>query len=214
MTQVFDESDQLIPVTVIEAGPCVVTQVKTTDRDGYDAVQLAFDEVAEGRSNSPMRGHFAKAKVAPRRHLAEVRVSADSDHAVGDELTVELFSDVAEAKVTGVSKGKGFAGVVKRYGFSGGPGGHGSHFHRSPGAIGQCASPSRVFPGMKMPGHMGSARTTVRNLTVVRVDADENLLLIKGAVPGGSRALVMITATAEGKPAIAGEAKPEDGDAS
>lgn len=199
MTQIFDEGDRLVPVTVIEAGPCVVTQVKTAARDGYDAVQLAYEELPEHRANGPMRGHFEKAKAKPHRHLAEVRTGGGEDYSVGETLTVELFADVASAKVTGISKGKGFAGVMKRHGFRGGPGGHGSHFHRAPGSIGQCASPSRVFPGVGMPGHMGNRRTTVRNLKVVRVDPEQNLLLVRGAVPGAPRSLVMITAETEGK---------------
>jgi large subunit ribosomal protein L3 len=194
MTQIFDEKDRLIPVTAIEVGPCVVTQVKTDKRDGYRAVQVAFDEIGEDRSNSPMRGHFEKAGVAPRRHLAEVRLDAGEDYGLGDTLTVDLFADVALAKVTGVSKGKGFAGVMKRHGMKGGPGGHGSHFHRAPGAVGQCATPSRIFKGVGMPGQMGNARTTVRNLRVVKIDAEQNLLLVEGAVPGGKRGLVMVTA--------------------
>lgn len=194
MTQIFDEADRLLPVTVIEVGPCVVTQVKTVDKDGYRAVQMAFGEVKESRVNSPMRGHFAKAKVEPRRHVAEVRLDEGENHAVGDTLTVEVFAEGQLAKVSGISKGKGFAGVMKRHGFKGGPGGHGSHFHREPGAIGQCATPSRVFPGLKLPGRMGNQKSTTRNLKVVRVDPEQNLLFIKGAVPGASNGLVMVAA--------------------
>ena len=194
MTQVFDDKDRLIPVTAIEVGPCVVTQVKTVERDGYRAVQVAYSELREGKANSPTRGHFAKAGVTPRRHLAEVRLDEGESFSLGDTITVDLFEGVSLAKVTGISKGKGFAGVMKRHNYKGGPGGHGSHFHRAPGAVGQCATPSRVFKGKGMPGHMGSQRTTVRNLKVMRIDAEQNLLLVEGAVPGGKRGIVIVTA--------------------
>ena len=192
MTQVWGEDDNIIPVTVIQAGPCVISQVKTTETDGYEAVQIGFGDIKEKKVNKPMKGHFAKAGVAPMRYLREVRVDDASEHAVGDTLTVEAFNDVDKVDVTGVSKGKGFAGVIKRYGFAGGPGGHGHHFHRAPGSVGQCAYPARVFKGLRLPGHMGCDRVTVRNLKLVRVDEENNLLLVKGAVPGGKGALVQI----------------------
>lgn len=192
MTQVFGEDDNVVPVTVIEAGPCTVAQVKTTATDGYEAVQLGFGDIKESKVNKPMAGHFAKAGVAPTRWLREVRVEDASEHAVGETVTVEGFADVEKVDVTGVSKGKGFAGVIKRHGFGGGPGGHGHHFHRAPGSVGMCAYPARVFKGMRLPGHMGCDRVTVKNLQVVRVDQEHNLILVKGAVPGGKGALVQV----------------------
>lgn len=192
MTQLFDEDGQVTPVTVIKADPNKVCQVKTAATDGYEAVQLGFGTIKEKKVNKPMQGHFAKAGVAPMRYLREVRVEDASEHAVGDTLTVEAFNDVDKVDVTGVSKGKGFAGVIKRYGFAGGPGGHGHHFHRAPGSVGMCAYPARVLKGLRLPGHMGCDRVTVRNLKLVRVDEENNLLLVKGAVPGGKGALVQI----------------------
>ena len=183
MTQVWGEDDNIVPVTVIQAGPCVVAQVKTTETDGYEAVQIGFGDIKEHRVNKPMKGHFAKAGIAPMRYLREVRVEDASQHSCGEVITVESFADTAKVDVTGVSKGKGFAG---------GPGGHGSHFHRAPGSIGMCAYPSRVLKGMRMAGHMGCDRVTVKNLAVVRVDTDQNLILVKGAVPGGKGALVQV----------------------
>ena len=192
MTQVWGEDDNIVPVTVIQAGPCVVAQVKTTETDGYEAVQIGFGDIKEHRVNKPMKGHFAKAGIAPMRYLREVRVEDASQHSCGEVITVESFADTAKVDVTGVSKGKGFAGVIKRHHFAGGPGGHGSHFHRAPGSIGMCAYPSRVLKGMRMAGHMGCDRVTVKNLAVVRVDTDQNLMLVKGAVPGGKGALVQV----------------------
>ena len=192
MTQVWSDDDRLLPVTVIEAGPCVVTQVKTLKRDGYRAVQIGFGEIKESKVNKPMAGHFAKGKVEAKKYLAEIRLGADDDMKVGQTITVEALEGAKHVHVTGVSKGKGFAGVMKRYNFKGGPGGHGSHFHRAPGSVGQCATPSRVFKGLKLPGHMGSETVTVKNLDVVKVDAEQNLLLVKGAVPGAKGALLTI----------------------
>ncbi len=192
MTQVWSEDDKLLPVTVIQAGPCVVTQVKTDKRDGYRAVQIGFGDVKESRVNKPMAGHFAKAKVAAKKHVAEVRLGDADTVKIGQTITVDIFEGAKHVHVTGTSKGKGFAGVMKRHNFHGGPGGHGSHFHRAPGSIGQCATPSRVFKGMKLPGHMGSETVTVKNLDVVKIDAEQNLLLVKGAVPGAKGALLTI----------------------
>ena len=192
MTQVWGEDDNIIPVTVIQAGPCVISQVKTAETDGYEAVQIGFGDIKEKKVNKPMAGHFKKADVKPVRYLREVRVENASEHEVGETCTVEAFADVAKVDVTGVSKGKGFAGVIKRHGFGGGPGGHGAHFHRAPGSIGMCASPARVLKGMRMPGQMGCDKVTVKNLSVVRVDAEQNIMLVKGAVPGGKGALVSI----------------------
>ncbi len=194
MTQLWSEDDNLIPVTVIEAGPCVVSQVKTDKRDGYSAAQIAFGEIKEQRVNKPMRGHFAKAGVEPKRHLAEVRLVEGDSVKLGETWTVEMFEAGQMVHVTGVSKGKGFAGVMKRHNFRGGPGGHGSHFHRQPGSIGMCATPARVLKGTKMAGHMGDETVTVRNLEVVKVDVEQNLIIVKGAVPGGKGALLTIRA--------------------
>jgi len=197
MTQVWSEDDKLLPVTVIEAGPCVVTQLKTMKRDGYRAVQIGFGEVRKDRDgnariNKPLAGHFAKAKVEAKKFLTEVRLGDDDNLHVGQTITVDVLEGAKHVHVTGTSKGKGFAGVMKRHNFKGGPGGHGSHFHRAPGSIGQCATPSRVFKGMKLPGHMGSETVTVKNLDVVRIDAEQNLLIVKGAVPGAKGALLTI----------------------
>lgn len=192
MTQVWSENDEIVPVTVIQAGPCVVSQIKTKETDGYEAIQMGFEELKPKHVNKPMAGHFAKAGITPMRVLRENRVEDASQHQLGEVITVEQFADVEKVNVTGTSKGKGFAGVMKRHGFGGGPGGHGSHFHRAPGSIGQCASPSRVLKGVRMAGHMGDERVTVRNLKVVRIDAEHNVILVKGAVPGGNNGLVMI----------------------
>jgi large subunit ribosomal protein L3 len=192
MTQVWSEDDKLLPVTVIQAGPCVVTQVKTDKRDGYRAVQIGFGDIKESKVNKPMAGHFAKAKVEAKKYLSEVRIGADEVVKPGQTITVGILEGVKQVHVTGTSKGKGFAGVMKRHNFKGGPGGHGSHFHRAPGSIGQCATPSRVFKGMKLPGHMGSETVTVKNLDIVKIDAEQNLLIVKGAVPGAKGALLTI----------------------
>ncbi|MBC7293050.1 MAG: 50S ribosomal protein L3 [Thermoleophilia bacterium] len=190
MTQFFAEDGTVVRCTVIEAGPCVVTQKKTVEKDGYAATQIAYGDVKPKRVNKPMLGHFKKAGVPPKRHLAEVR--GESDLSVGDSVTVSVFSVGDKVKVTGISKGKGFQGVVKRHGFAGGPGYHGAHFHRAPGSIGASADPSRVYPGSRLPGHMGNVRVTQRGLTVVATDPDRNLVLVKGAVPGSKGSLVMI----------------------
>ena len=192
MTQIFDENDKVVPVTVIQAEPNTVCQVKTAATDGYEAVQLGFGDIKEQKVNKPMGGHFAKQGVAPRRYLREVRVENGAEHQLGEQQTVAAFADVKKVDVTGISKGKGFAGVIRRYGFAGGPGGHGAHFHRAPGSVGQCATPSRVFKGVRMPGHMGCDRVTVKNLEVVRIDEDMNLILVKGAVPGGKNGIVRV----------------------
>jgi large subunit ribosomal protein L3 len=192
MTQVWSEDDNLVPVTVVEAGPCVVSQVKTDETDGYSAVQIAFGDLKPKKVNKPTAGHFAKAGVDPKAHVVEVRLEDDEEIAAGDELTVEMFEPGQKVHVTGTSKGKGFAGVVKRHNFSGGPGGHGSHFHRAAGSIGQASTPSRVFRGKRMAGQMGNETSTVRNLEVVKVDPEQNLLILKGAVPGAKGALLTV----------------------
>ncbi|MCL2136036.1 MAG: 50S ribosomal protein L3 [Coriobacteriia bacterium] len=192
MTQVWSEDDNLIPVTVVLAGPCEVTQLKTTEKEGYEAIQIAFQPVKESRLNKPQLGHLEKSGVGPRKVLREVRVESAADYELGQEITVEAFTDAKKVHVTGISKGKGFAGVIKRHNFRGGPGGHGSHFHRAPGSIGQASTPSRVFKGVRLPGHMGNEQVTVKNLDLVRVIGEENLLIIRGAVPGGKGALVSV----------------------
>ena len=192
MTQIFNDADVLVPVTVIQAEPNTICQIKTTETDGYEAVQLGFGAIKAKMVNKPMAGHFAKLGVEPVRHLREVRVSDASKYNVGDTVTLANFAEVKKVDVTGTSKGKGFAGVMRRYNFAGGPGGHGAHFHRAPGSVGQCATPSRVFKGLRLPGHMGCDTVTTKNLEVVRIDEEQNLILVKGAVPGGKNATVRI----------------------
>ncbi|MCI1666076.1 MAG: 50S ribosomal protein L3 [Atopobiaceae bacterium] len=192
MTQVFDEDDNVVPVTVIQAGPCVVSQVKTVATDGYDAVQIGFGDIKANKVNKPMAGHFKKAGVEPTRFLREVRTAEGEEHKCGDVVSVADFSEVTSVDVTGTSKGKGFQGTIKRWNFACGPMSHGSRNQREPGSIGQCAYPARVRKGLHMCGHMGDERVTVKNLKLVRVDAEQNLMLIKGAVPGGKNALVSI----------------------
>jgi large subunit ribosomal protein L3 len=195
MSQVWSEDDRLIPVTVIEAGPCFVSQVKTVKRDGYSAVQLAFGDIKADKVNKPAAGHFAKAKTEPKRHLHEARTGEDENYKAGQKISVDVFEVGARVDVTGTSQGKGFAGVMKRHNFKGGPGGHGSHFHRAPGSIGMCATPSRVLKGIGLPGHMGDETVTVKKLEIIRVDSEQNLLVVKGAVPGGKNALLVIRAS-------------------
>lgn len=194
MTRIFDDMARALPVTVIEAGPCRVTQIRTEERDGYTAVQLAYGELPPRKANKPQAGHFAKAGVAPARRLIEVRVDDPGGYQVGQELAVDgLFEPGAWVDVTGVSKGKGFQGVMKRHNFRGKEASHGAHkVHRSPGAIGACATPSRVFKGTKLPGRMGGERSTVLSLAVVGVDAERNLLVVKGSVPGPKGGLVFV----------------------
>lgn len=192
MTQVWADGEREVPVTVIQADPNTICQVKTQETDGYTAVQLGFGQIKESKVNKPMGGHFKKQGVAPCRHLREVRVDDAADCKVGDQVTVANFAEAKKVDVTGTSKGKGFAGVMRRYNFKGGPGGHGSHFHRVPGSVGQCATPSRVFKGLRLPGHMGCDTVTTKNLEVVKVDEEQNLILVKGAVPGGKNAMVRI----------------------
>jgi large subunit ribosomal protein L3 len=193
MTQVFDEDNRVIPVTVVKAGPNVVTQIRTEETDGYTAVQLAYGAIDPRKVIKPVAGQFAKAGVTPRRHLTEIRVQDVSDYTVGQELTAEIFTDGALVDVTGTSKGKGFAGVMKRHGFKGLGASHGVHrVHRAPGSIGGCATPGRVFKGMRMAGRMGNDKVTTQNLKVHKVDAESGLLLIKGAIPGRKGAVVIV----------------------
>ncbi len=193
MTQVFDENNRIIPVTVVKAGPCVVTQVRTADKDGYSAVQLAYGAIDPRKVNKPAAGHFAKAGVPPRRHLVEIRTADASTYTLGQEVTAELFAAGATVDVVGTSKGKGYTGVMKRHNFRGLGAGHGvQRKHRSPGSIGGASTPGRVFKGMRMAGRSGHARTTTQNLTVHAVDAERGLLLIKGAVPGPRGGMVLV----------------------
>ncbi|MBL8204918.1 MAG: 50S ribosomal protein L3 [Blastocatellia bacterium] len=193
MTQIFAADGTVTPVTVVKAGPCVVVQRKTVSTDGYEAVQLGFvDEKAPKKVNKPMKGHFDKAGIPPTRVLKEVRVQNGDDANVGDKVLVDQFAENDLVEIIGTSKGRGFAGFIKRHGFGGGRDTHGSMFHRAPGSIGASAYPSRVIKGTRMAGHMGVERKTIKNLKVVRVNADENLLLIKGALPGPTGAYVLI----------------------
>jgi len=193
MTQVWDDKNRVVPVTVIEVSPNVVTQIRTVDNDGYDAIQIAAGAIDPRKVTKPLKGHFDKAGVTPRRHLAEVRTTDASDYTVGQELSVETFEAGAVVDVVGTSKGKGTAGVMKRHNFAGVSASHGAHRnHRKPGSIGASATPSRVFKGMRMAGRMGNERVTMMNLTVVKVDPERNLLLIKGAVPGPKGRVVFV----------------------
>jgi large subunit ribosomal protein L3 len=196
MTQVFDEAGQVVPVTVVQAGPCVVTGVRTSDRDGYSAVQIGYGEINPRKVTKPVAGLFEKAGVTPRRYLAEIRTESASEYTLGQEVTASVFEAGQKVDVSGKSKGKGTAGVMKRHGFKGLGASHGTQRkHRAPGSIGACATPGRVFKGVRMAGRMGSAKTTVQSLTVQAVDGDKNLLLIKGAIPGPNGGLVMVRST-------------------
>ncbi len=198
MTQVWDENNRVIPVTVIEAGPCVVTQVRTPERDGYSAVQLGFGQIKAKAVTKPVQGHYEQAQATPRRHMMEVRTSDAADYTLGADVTASIFADQEVVDVIGVTKGKGTAGVMKRHGFSGLGAGHGVHRkHRSPGSIGECSTPSRIFKGMRMAGHMGVQRHTSSNLTIAKVDAERGLLLVKGAVPGPKNGLVLVRSAAK-----------------
>jgi len=198
MTQVWDEGNKLVPVTVVKAGPCVVTQVRTPDKDGYDAVQIAFGAIDPRKVNKPLAGHFAKAGVPPRRHTTEIRTSDASTYEVGQEITAELFEAGQLVDVIGTSKGHGFSGVMKRHGFGGLGAGHGvQRKHRSPGSIGACATPARVFKGLKMAGQYGAVKTTTLNLRVHSIDVERGLILIKGAIPGANGGLVLVRTAAK-----------------
>jgi large subunit ribosomal protein L3 len=199
MTQVFDDEGRMVPVTVVQAGPCVVTKVRTSESDGYPAVQLGYGQIDPRKVNKPRTGHFEKAGVTPRRYLVELRTDDASEYDLGQEITVEVFEAGARIDVTGTSKGKGTAGVMKRHGFKGLGASHGTQRkHRSPGSIGGCATPGRVFKGMRMAGRHGNARTTVQNLTVHAIDAEKGLLLIKGAIPGPNGGLVLVRTSVKG----------------
>lgn len=190
MTQIFNEAGELVPVTVLQAGPCVVTQVKTVENDGYAAVQVGFEDIREKLVNKPVKGMFDKAGVSYKRFVREFKL--EGEYAVKDEIKAEIFEAGDKIDATAVAKGKGFQGAIKRHGQSRGPMAHGSKYHRHAGSNGACSSPSKVFKGKKMPGHMGGKQVTTQNLEIVRVDAEKNLLLVKGAVPGPKKALVII----------------------
>ena len=195
MTQFFRADGTMIPVTVIEAGPCPVVQKKTVANEGYDSVQLGFAELRDKLANKPRKGHFAKANVKAMRYLREFRLEDAASYEVGQVLKADVFAEGDKVDISGTSKGKGFAGVVKRHGQGRGRMTHGSHFHRAPGSMSACSDPSRVFKTKNLPGHMGSEHVTVQNLEVVRVDAERNLLLVKGAVPGAKGGLVTVKST-------------------
>ena len=190
MTQIFNEAGELVPVTVLQAGPCVVTQVKTTENDGYEAVQVGFEDIREKLVNKPVKGMFDKAGVFYKRYVREFKL--EGEYSVKDEIKVDVFEAGDKIDATAIAKGKGFQGAIKRHGQSRGPMAHGSKYHRHAGSNGSCSTPSRVFKGKKMPGHMGGKKVTTQNLEVVRVDAEKNLLLVKGAVPGPKKSLVTI----------------------
>ena len=192
MTQIFDETGKVIPVTAIEAGPCVIAQIKTVETDGYDAVQLGFGDVKENKVNKPVKGHYAKLGITPKKHLREFRSDSLEGLKVGDELKADVFAVGDSVDIQGTSKGKGFQGVIKRHGQSRGPMGHGSMYHRRPGSMGPTSTPGRVFKGKKLPGHMGRQTVTIQNLDVVAVDLDKNVILVKGSVPGVKGAILKI----------------------
>ena len=192
MTQLFEESGRVVPVSVVEAGPCPIVQVKTPDKEGYAAIQIGFDEVKESRLSKPEVGHTKKANVTPRRILREVRVADPSAFKVGDTLDVKVFEGAKVVHVTGTSKGRGFQGTIRRHHFQRGRKTHGNKNYREPGSVGASAYPSRTFPGKRMPGRMGGARSTTRNLTLVQIDAENNLLFIKGSIPGANNGIVIV----------------------
>ncbi len=199
MTQVFDDKNRVVPVTVVKAGPNVVTQIRTVERDGYSAVQVAFGAIDPRKVTKPVSGQFAKAGVTPRRHVVEIRVADASKFEVGQEISADVFEEGAYVDVTGTSKGKGFAGTMKRHGFRGQGASHGAQaVHRRPGSIGGCSTPGRVFKGMRMSGRMGNDRVTTQNLSVHKVDAENGLLLIKGAIPGRKGGIVIVKSAVKG----------------
>ena len=199
MTQIFDESGKVIPVTVIEAGPCIVVQVKTTENDGYQAIQLGFGEVKEHKVIKPLKGHYTKVNLTPKKHLREFRVDSLENVKVGDELKADIFAAGDKLDIQGTSKGKGFQGVIKRHGQSRGPMGHGSMYHRRPGSMGPTSTPGRVFKGKKLPGHMGNQTITIQNLEVIKVDLDKNVILVKGSVPGAKGAILKLKTSVKSK---------------
>ena len=198
MTQIFDEEGRVIPVTAIEAGPCTVVQVKTEETDGYNAIQLGYGEVKEYKVNKPVKGHYAKSNLTPKKHLREFRIDS-IENKVGDELKADVFATGEKLDIQGTSKGKGFQGVIKRHGQSRGPMGHGSMYHRRPGSMGSTSTPGRVFKGKKLPGHMGHVTVTIQNLEVVKVDLDKNVILVKGSVPGPKGTILKLKSSVKSK---------------
>ena len=192
MTQIFDEAGKVIPVTVLEAGPCVIAQVKSVETDGYNAVQLGFGDVKESKLNNPEKGHFTKSKLPLKKHLREFRMDSVEDVKVGNELKADVFAKGDKVDIQGISKGKGFQGVIKRHHQSRGPMGHGSMYHRRPGSMGSTSTPGRVFKGKNLPGHTGRITVTIQNLEVVSVDLDKNVILVKGSVPGANGTILKI----------------------
>ena len=199
MTQIFDETGKVIPVTVIEAGPNAVIQKKTVENDGYEAVQVGFVDLKEKKTNKPTKGHFAKAGVTPKKFIKEFRLDDVSALNVGDEIKADIFEAGEKVDVAGISKGKGYAGTIKRWGQHRGPMTHGSGYHRGPGSMGMCSDPGRVFKGKRLPGHMGVERVTIQNLTLVKVDAEKNIILIKGGLPGPKGGLLIVKNTVKGR---------------
>ena len=195
MTQIFGENGVLVPVTVLQAGPCVVTQVKTFETDGYNAVQVGFGEIRDVLVNKPRQGHFAKAGVSNKRYLRELKFENAAEYTVGQEIKADIFAQGDKIDAVGTTKGKGFQGAIKRHGLSRGPMGHGSKYHRHAGSNGPATTPGRVFKGKHMPGHMGHVRATVQNLEIVKVDVENNVILVKGAVPGPKKALILLKET-------------------
>ncbi|MFQ5351122.1 MAG: 50S ribosomal protein L3 [Thermoanaerobaculia bacterium] len=199
MTQIFSDAGEAVPVTVVQAGPCLVVQRKTVERDGYDAIQIGLVEARPPRKvTQPMRGHFERGEVAPMRRLAEFKIAADEEMKPGDQLKASIFEVDEYVDVVGRGKGKGFQGVMRRHGFGGGRATHGSMFHRAPGSVGQASDPSRVFPGVRLPGQMGAKRITAKNLKVIKVDEEKNLLFLRGAVPGPNSGYIAIQAAKRG----------------
>ena len=199
MTQIFNDEGHVIPVTAIEVGPCTITQIKTEEQDGYTAVQLGFGEVKENKLTKPEKGKFDKSNIAPKKYLKEFRVDSVEGMNVGDELKADTFAAGDKVDVQGTSKGKGFQGVIKRWGQHRGPMGHGSMYHRRPGSMGPTSTPGRVFPGKRLPGHMGDVTVTVQNLEVVKVDLDKNIILVKGSVPGAKGAILKVKSSVKTK---------------
>ena len=199
MTQIFDENNHVVPVTVVEAGPCVITQIRTQETDGYTAIQIAYGDIDPRKVKKPQAGHFNKAGVTPRRHVAEIRMDDVSGYELGQEITANIFDGITFVDVTGITKGKGFAGGMKRHGFAGQGAGHGNQAsHRRVGGIGACATPGRVFKGQRMAGRMGQDRVTTQNLKIQKIDADANLILIKGAIPGNRGGIVTVKTAVKG----------------
>ena len=199
MTQIFDENNHVVPVTVVEAGPCVITQIRTQETDGYTAIQIAYGDIDPRKVKKPQAGHFNKAGVTPRRHVAEIRMDDVSGYELGQEITANIFDGITFVDVTGITKGIGFAGGMKRHGFAGQGAGHGNQAsHRRVGGIGACATPGRVFKGKRMAGRMGQDRVTTQNLKIQKIDADANLILIKGAIPGNRGGIVTVKTAVKG----------------